>query len=191
MGAHRDIGTIRMATFDDAPALASMHVASWRETYAGIVPAAMLASLSVQKRQAMWEKVMRLQSSLGATVVYLLELDGKIIGFGSCGAQRDEKLKDRGYDGEISAIYVLRTFQRLGAGTRLLFTMALDLAGRGYGAASLWVLRDNPTARRFYERFGARVIAERDDVREDSVLIEVAYGWADLTQVNQFARPDC
>jgi hypothetical protein len=52
MGARRDIGTIRMATFDDAPALANMHVASWRETYASILPAAMLASLSVQKRQA-------------------------------------------------------------------------------------------------------------------------------------------
>jgi hypothetical protein len=40
MSARRDIGTIRMATFDDAPALANMHVASWRETYAGILPAA-------------------------------------------------------------------------------------------------------------------------------------------------------
>jgi ribosomal protein S18 acetylase RimI-like enzyme len=176
MGARRDIGTIRTATFDDAPALVNMHVASWRETYASILPAAMLASLSVQKRQAMWEQVVRPQSRVGATAVYLLELDGKIIGFGSCGAQRDEKLKDRAYDGEISAIYVLRTFQRLGAGTRLLSTMAWDLVDRGFFAASLWVLRDNPTARQFYERFSAQVIAERDDVREDSVLIEVAYG---------------
>jgi hypothetical protein len=41
---------IRTASVDDAPMLASMHVASRRETYVGILPDARLAALSVESR---------------------------------------------------------------------------------------------------------------------------------------------
>jgi ribosomal protein S18 acetylase RimI-like enzyme len=176
---------IRTASVDDAPMLASMHVASWRETYVGILPDAMLAALSVESRATMWDQVMRQPASPGSTVVHLAELDRKLVGFGSCGTQRTENLKAKGFGGEISAIYVLRTFQRKGIGARLLRTMASDLVDRALTAASLWVLKDNPVARRFYERNGAQVIDEREDVRNDAVLVELAYGWADLTQLNQ------
>jgi ribosomal protein S18 acetylase RimI-like enzyme len=160
-----------------------MHVASWRETYPGIVPDAVLSSLSVDGRAAMWERVLRAPAASGSTVVYLAESESKIIGFGACGSQRTEALKEKGYDGEIGAIYVLKTFQRQATGTRLLFAMASDLSKRGLGSASLWVLRDNAPARRFYERYGGEMIAQREDVWADGALIEVAYGWTNLLEV--------
>jgi len=175
---------IRTASLDDAPMLASMHVASWRETYVGILPHGMLAVLSVESRAAMWEQVMRQPPSPGSTVVHLAELDGELIGFGACGAQRAENLKAKGFSGEISALYVLQGFQRKGIGARLLRTMASDLLNRTFTAASLWVLIANDVARRFYERHGARVIGEREDIRDGAVLLELAYGWADLTQLS-------
>jgi ribosomal protein S18 acetylase RimI-like enzyme len=58
--------------------------------------------------------------------------------------------------------------------------LATDLIDRGFKAASLWVLRDNDRARRFYEHCGGRVIAERTDRRENADLLEVAYGWSSL-----------
>jgi ribosomal protein S18 acetylase RimI-like enzyme len=181
--AAANLGTIRIASLADTPDLASMHIASWRETYVGMLPAGMLSSLSVDARTAMWAQIMREPATSSSTVVYLAELDRKIVGFGSCGLQRTEMLKDRGYDGEIGAIYVLKAFQRHAIGTRLLFALASDLSRRGFGAASLWVLRDNAPARRFYERYGAQVIAEREDVRKDGVLVEVAYGWTHLVEL--------
>jgi ribosomal protein S18 acetylase RimI-like enzyme len=176
-----------MGTLADARALASMHVASWHETYAGMVPPEMLASLSVDGRAATWTRIMSEPATSGATIVYLAELENRIAGFGSCGAQRTETLRERGYDGEISAIYVLEAFQRRSIGTRLLFALASDLLRRAFGAASLWVLRDNARARRFYERLGARVLAEREDVRKDAVLVELAYGWMHLTELARIA----
>lgn len=181
---------IRTANVDDVPVLASMHVASWRETYTGILPDAMLAALSIESRASMWDQVMRQPVSPGSTVVHLAEIDKKLAGFGSCGAQRTASLKAKGFGGEISAIYVLRAFQRDGIGARLLRTMASDLLSRTLTAASLWVLRDNSVARRFYERNGAQLIDEREDVRNDAALVELAYGWADLTQLNQ-PHPGC
>jgi ribosomal protein S18 acetylase RimI-like enzyme len=162
-----------------------MHVASWRETYTGVLPDKMLSSLSVEGRVAMWDQILRQPTTSSSTIVYLAERDGSIIGFGSCGAQRTEDLKERGYDGEFSAIYVLREFQGRGIGARLLGKMSLDLIARGFGAAALWVLRENLRARRFYEYHGGQIIAEREDIRDGAVLVELAYGWSDLKGLNQ------
>lgn len=172
--------TIRIATIDDAAELGKMHIASWRETYTGILPEGMLSSLSVPARIAKWQEILREPASVEATVVHVTEDDGNIIGFGSCGPQRTEELKGRGYAGEFSGIYVLRAFQRHGVGARLMSIMASDLASRGFNAASLWVLRDNAGARQFYERFGGQVVEEREDVRGQVTLVELAYGWANL-----------
>jgi ribosomal protein S18 acetylase RimI-like enzyme len=176
----RPFAQIRIATPDDAQALGQMHVTSWRETYAGLLPDEMISSLSVEARVAAWAKIMRDSATEYSTVIYLAEYHGALVGFGSCGAQRTESLKHKGYTGEVSAIYVLREFQKRKIGTRLLCTMFSDLQEHGFNAAALWVLRDNLRARRFYEHFGAKVIAEREDVRDGTVLVELAYGWPDL-----------
>jgi hypothetical protein len=175
---------------DDAQALGAMHVASWRETYLGILPDKMLASLSVESRATAWAKIMREPATERATVVYLAEHQGTIIGFGSCCAQRTESLKAKGYDGEVSAIYVLREFQKRKIGTRLFRAMSSDLLHRGLNAAALWVLRDNLKARRFYEHYGGKVIAEREDNRDGTVLVELAYGWSDLKELKRLLAHD-
>jgi len=181
----RPVAQIRIASPDEAQALAVMHVASWRETYAGLLPDKMLSSLSVEARAAAWAKIMQEPKTDRSTVIFLAEHDGTITGFGSCGAQRTESLRDKGYDGEVSAIYVLREFQKRKIGTRLLHAMSSDLLRRGFKSAALWVLRDNLRARHFYEHLGGKVIAERQDVRDSAVLIELAYGWPELKELNR------
>jgi ribosomal protein S18 acetylase RimI-like enzyme len=185
MTAGHDIAPIRIATPDDAPALGKMHIASWHETYAGLLPDKMLSALSVEGRAAAWAKIMQEPPTGRSTAVYLAEHQGTIIGFGSCGAQRTESLKAKGFHGEISAIYVLREFQKRNIGTQLLRTMSSDLTRRGFNAAALWVLRENLRARRFYEHYGAKVIAEREDLRDGAVLVELAYGWPDIAGLDQ------
>jgi hypothetical protein len=59
--------------------------------------------------------------------------------------------------------------------------MASFLISHGMSAAILWVARDNVPARRFYDRLGGAVYAERDDARSDYVLAEVACGWRNLS----------
>lgn len=105
---------LRRTTIDDAGELGAIHIASWKETYAGILPEDMLASLSIKARSAVWAKILAEPSAFAETAVYVIEDDTSIVGFGACGRQRDSHLKEMGFDAEISAIYVLRPRQRRG-----------------------------------------------------------------------------
>jgi ribosomal protein S18 acetylase RimI-like enzyme len=170
----------RMATTLDAAAIGALHVASWRETYPGLLPDEMLAGLSVETRVAKWRTILGDPAAHAGTRVHVAEADGHILGFVSCGLQRDEALANQGLDGEFSAIYVRHCHQGQGIGRQLMKDMAQTLEARGRKGASLWVLRDNAPARRFYERLGGVVVGEKKDERPGAVLIEVAYGWPDL-----------
>jgi hypothetical protein len=52
--------------------------------------------------------------------------------------------------------------------------MAQELRRRRLGAASLWVLRENASARCFYEGIGGEVVGEKEDIRDQHIFIEVA-----------------
>ena len=146
---------------------------AWRETYAGLMPAARLAALDVAERTAMWRHQLSGGLARGLAVA---EDGGELIGFAACARQRAPSLATA-YAGEVTALYVLRAAQGRGAGRALMRAMGRRLIAEGYRSMALWVLTANAPARRFYERLGGELIAERVD-GEDA---EIAYGWRDLT----------
>jgi GNAT superfamily N-acetyltransferase len=172
---------LRKATQADAATLGALHVASWHETYAGIIPDQMLAGLSVETRTAMWSKILGAPDEFGCAAVFAAEDDGCVIGFGSCGQQRDEALTDAGFSGEFGAIYVLRSHQGRGVGRLIMAAMSKELTAAGHTAACLWVLRANHPAQGFYGKLGGIIVGEKIDQRPDAILIEDAYGWRDLS----------
>ncbi|CAN5345369.1 GNAT family N-acetyltransferase [soil metagenome] len=171
---------LRAAILNDAAALGAMHVASWRETYRGILPDEMLADLSVDSRTAMWTTILGNRDAFGDTAVLVAQDSDDIVGFGSCGRQRDVGLADAGFGGEIGAIYVQRSHQHRGIGRAIMSAMAQALSALGQDAASLWVLRENFPARAFYEGLGGEIVGEKSDELPNVTLVELAYGWRDL-----------
>ena len=174
---------IRAAVPTDAPQIAHTHVACWRETYAGMLPDAELAALSVPDRTAMWERI--LTQSPSSTTVFVYERDDVIVAFGACGGQRDVGLAGKGFGGEISSIYVLASAQKHGVGAALMRAMAAALTAQGLVGMSLWVLRENALARRFYDRLGGRVLGEKTESRPYGEIVEVSYGWPDLRRLSR------
>jgi len=83
---------------------------------------------------------------------------------------------------------ILHGRQQQGVGTALMIAMARFLVDHGMASASLWVARDNLAARRFYDRLGGTVWAEREEARPDFVLPEVAYVWHDLASISAWRR---
>ena len=137
---------VRLARLDDAPAIAEVHVASWRTTYKGIFSDTLLDSLSVDKREQSWRETLALPEPNSVTLV-ACNVDGGIVGFISGGAERTGRL---GYEGELYAIYLLQLAQRQGLGTLLVQHFVCELRARGFGSMAVWVLAANPF-REFYE----------------------------------------
>ena len=182
MGPH---ASIRHAQLKDAEAIAAVHVAAWRESYADLVPAEMLASLSVEERADRWRRILGKPDPAIATAAFVACVsDGTVVGFGSCGLQRSAELAGAGFGGEFQAIYVLRAAQRRGIGYALMGAMAQNLRGRGLQAGALWVLEGNLPALNFYDMLGGVVVARREDRRtEGAVLAKIAYGWASMASL--------
>jgi phosphoribosylanthranilate isomerase len=162
----------RRATPADAEALGEVHVRAWREAYSALLPDRVLASLDPVERARMWHGALT-----KGGIVHLAEVGDTLVGFASSGPQRDASVP---YSGEIYAIYVLQSAQRLGIGRTLMAAMARDLLARGHPSATLWVLEGNAPARRFYEALGGQQVARREEQRAGHTAIGIAYGWSDL-----------
>jgi len=175
---HPPTPTIRRATDADVLPMAKVHIASWRETYPGLLPDPMLARLSVANEAIRWQRMLDRPRAWGGAMAFVADQQGSIVGYGSCAEQRTLLLRDRGFTGEINELYMLRSAQRQGAGSGLMVAMASALLDRGHRAVSLWVLEQNRVARRFYESLGGTQIAEKH-----ASLAEVAYGWPDIRRL--------
>lgn len=154
---------------EDARAIAEVHVAAWRETYAGLIPDRALDTLSVPERTALWRRVLD-----GGGWVLVARDGGRIVGFASGGPARDPDADAT--TGEIVALYLLKTHHGRGTG-RALFTAACRrLAREGCRALRLWVLAGNPT-RGFYRHIGGRPDKAEDDRIAGTRVQAVRYVW--------------
>ena len=130
---------VQPATVDDAAAIARVHVQSWREAYAGRMPADFLASLDEARFARNWENIL----ADGVTDAFVAERDGEVVGWATAGPGRDD---DAPRPRELEGIYLLAAAHGSGAGQLL-----LD-AAVGDARAYLWVMDGNARAEAFYRR---------------------------------------
>lgn len=167
---------IRAADVSDAAAISVVHRASWRTTYAGILPLDVIAREAGRKSEEGWRRW--LENADRATATLVAEVPGEgIVGFSFCGAAR---ASIEGLDAEIYALYVLQQQQRRGIGRELVRASARHFVRQGLFGFYLWVLKAN-RARFFYEALGGQVIAEKTERLGGHPFNEIAYGWHDLT----------
>ncbi len=125
--------------------MARVHVGTWQVAYRGIVPDDYLDAMDVERRAATYDADIFTNDE---RPFWVAERDGNIVGFGGAGPSRDVD-----GEGELYSIYVDPSEWGGGAG-RMLMDETLSFLGARFDAATLWVLRDNPRARRFYEKYG-------------------------------------
>ena len=160
---------IRHAERSDAKGIARVHVDSWKETYAGILPQEGLDDLGYRGRENIWK-------GLDPAFTFVDEEDGEIVGFVSVGRERSN---DPTFSGELYAIYLLRSHQGRGIGQALFLAGARALRDAGHPALLLWVLSGNP-ARAFYERLGGVFLRSQPIQFFGAELTEDALGWTDI-----------
>ena len=168
---------IRRPRAAEAPAMAALHIACWREAYRGIVPDDLLARADLSKRTAVWRGAIA-----DPERIVLAAYDGeRAAGFIIAGKPL-EHLFD-GMDGHIAALYVARSHYRKGIGRRLLGTGAGQWLGRGGTSLALGVLAANSRARAFYENCGARLVSEGTYNWDGHDLPDAIYCFDDLRRL--------
>jgi GNAT superfamily N-acetyltransferase len=161
---------IREATITDCRAVAEVHVRSWRESFAGILPQPFLDKMSVEKRARAFESRFHDTSYR----MYVAEVPERgVVGFADFGEPRE--IIDT-YEGELYAIYLLPEAQRKGIGGRLFQRGVQFLIENGRTSMYLLALAVSPY-RAFYEKMGGQVIGRKQVEIEGVMYDELVYGW--------------
>jgi GNAT superfamily N-acetyltransferase len=160
---------IRVATPADIPAVARLHVTTWNATYAPLL----MRGPSYEIRESQWREAFAKNDPAWFCFV-VQRLDGALVGFAQ-GNRSDHPE----FAGHLNKIYLLREYQRLGLGRRLLGHVARRFLRLGIN--SMWLFGDarNPSSRA-WRALGA----EKTDPDPGTGN----YGWRDLRSLA--ALPD-
>jgi GNAT superfamily N-acetyltransferase len=155
---------IRDATAADIPALAELHVTTWNATYAPLG----MKGPQVEVRERQWREAFAKDD--GSWFCLVVEnASGELVGFA-----KGRRTDDAEYGGELNKIYLLREYQGIGLGRRLVGHVARRFLSQG--VTSMWLFGDarNPSAA-VWRALGA--------VKTDDDPGNGNYGWRDLRRL--------
>ena len=136
---------LRPLAIEDCDELGRVHMAVWRDAYAGIMPDDYLAGLSDERCADTWRAVAGRSADAPARTLVVVGEDGRLAGFGSAGPSRDD---DAPTEWELYAVNLTATARGTGVADQLLDELL------GARDATLWVVEENARARAFYARRG-------------------------------------
>lgn len=153
---------------DDLLTISNIYEQSWKYAYRGIIPDAYLDSIP----SGQWANGFNVSGRYSL----LLFDNGKLLGTSSFCKARMEDME--GYE-EIVSIYLLSEAMHQGCGKKLMQAVVNELKKIGCQKIYLWVLEENISARRFYERFGFTLSGRiHTDTFAGKELAEVQYTFA-------------
>lgn len=163
------IANTRRALKEDAQEIALVHDDAWTNAYSGIVPHKALTRMIRRRGETWWADAIARK-----TVILVLEIQDKIVGYATLGRNRVKTLP---FDGEIYEIYLLPEYQGIGLGTHLFIAARSELARRGLKGTVVWALEENLPALSFYKNAGGNEIAEGKENFDGKDLQKVAFSW--------------
>jgi GNAT superfamily N-acetyltransferase len=186
---------IRAGSAADAAQIAAVQREGWFAAYEGIIPAEIINRVTAPDEGARVRQSFRTRPWQRMLVAVAAEQDGPgtagaaagpgVVGYAAFGPETDvldapwpHPLSTGGEDGrvaELYALYVRPAWWSTGTGRALMERVLARSSGAGYRSITLWVLRDNRRARRFYERAGFAPDGATNVLSRLGGVIEVRY----------------
>ncbi|HUS02750.1 MAG TPA: GNAT family N-acetyltransferase [Chitinophagaceae bacterium] len=156
---------IREVTAEDIPALSALHVKTWAQTYWTVSHPP-----TYKIREWQWHEQFNVMD--GSWFCYVIENNKKeLVGFAKGKTYSSSDLPE--FSGEVNKIYLLREYQRLGLGKKLLCKVAGKFVSMGITNMVLFGAADNPSFR-FHEAMGGEKLYSKEGE------FHGGYCWKDL-----------
>lgn len=151
---HRPVAdvSVRPARPEDAAAVATVQAVSWRSSYAEVLPAEVLESLTPAALTERWDEAIRWAPSPRHRILVACEA-GVVVGFASLAPGADPDA-DANTDADLLELAVDPTHRGGGHGSRLLTAAADTLRGDRFTTARHWINATDDTAREFLTAAG-------------------------------------
>ena len=146
---------IRKEERKDCADVAHVVTVAWNETYKGIVPDDFLEGLYLNEEQRAINSYNKFDENDNHQ--YVLEVDGKVIGFINVGSTDEKEYDDCG---EVHAIYIINGYKGNGYGKKLINIGIEELKKMGYNKMIIGCLVGNPS-NEFYKHIGGKFIKKR------------------------------
>jgi ribosomal protein S18 acetylase RimI-like enzyme len=135
---------IRSANASDLSALVAIFRDCWNISYANLLPEDVRSAMTVDAATELWKGAVESHPDRTTLVI---EVEGEVAGMARIGKDPEEPTR-----GHLLSLYISPRFAGKGLGKSLL-TSALDsLVNDGFSELSLWVFKDNVTAKSLYEK---------------------------------------
>jgi ribosomal protein S18 acetylase RimI-like enzyme len=138
--------SVRVAWADDAPAIADLQLRTWRETYAGLVPAEALPT-DVDAAAAAWRASFTAPKDARNRVMVALERN-RVVGFAITSPASDPDC-DPVADAELMELTVDPAERGRGHGSRLLQACVETMQADRFSRAVLWAIASDDALRGF------------------------------------------
>ena len=156
---------IREATEKDIVSLSHLHVKTWSDTYPMVRNP---PGFALRERQ--WKELFSKKER--NWFIYIIEKkDGSLIGFTKGNIEEDGS-------GNLNKIYLLREYQRLGLGKKMLYLVVNRFLSMGINRMTVFAESSNPSCW-FYEKMGGQKMRNAN-----GSLNHGNYEWNDLGQLN-------
>ena len=167
---------VRKAEVKDARDIVIVNTYTWATTYKNLIPSKILNDkLSrIDKVVPNMKRIIEEKNN-----IFVATVDDKVVGFITYGKSNNDNYPNAG---EIYALYVLKEYQKIGLGKKLLLKGIEELINLNYQDMILNVLKGNKNID-FYEKFGGKQIDIKEEYLDDTLLVEYVMYFENLSKI--------
>ena len=144
--------SVRLALPAEANEIGEIQLAAWRNAYAGLLPADVLADLNPAQFAAQWRAALLAPGEARNRVMVALA-ERTLVGFAAI-TPSDDPDADPQRDALIAELAVQPEATRAGHGSRLLNAVVDTVRADGFGRVTVWVNSTDDVLRAFYTEAG-------------------------------------
>lgn len=161
---------IRKASVYDASGISNVHYEMFMKSYSNIYPENVMGKVDLEKTKRKWMKILNEDND----VLVAEASDGRIVGF-----VKGHVIKNKSYDSEVSAIFLLEKYQHSGLGKTLFFRGLKELYQSKCNSTIVWCNKDNPSVE-FYESIGGEIFDTKIDRIGSRDYVGLGFKWDNI-----------